>query len=120
MRLLSAVSIKAILRVVLFIVTPGLAFSGPFTTALGGAYPFTVSAIATDSAGNTYVVGGTQISGTPSFGNPPKNTQTHIFVSKLGPNGNALFTDTLAGQGTDTANAIAIDPSGNILSLIHI
>jgi uncharacterized protein (TIGR03437 family) len=114
MRLLSAVSIKAILRVVLFIVTPGLAFSGPFTTALGGAYPFTVSAIATDSAGNTYVVGGTQISGTPSFGNPPKNTQTHIFVSKLGPNGNALFTDTLAGQGTDTANAIAIDPSGNI------
>ncbi len=113
MRLLSA-SLKTIVRVVLFLVTPGLAFSGPFTTAIGGAYPFTLSAIATDSAGNTYVVGGTQISGSPTFGSPSTNTQTHIFVSKFDPNGNALLTDTLAGQGTDTGNAIAVDPSGNI------
>lgn len=114
MRLLSAVTIRAILLVVLFIVSAGLAISAQFTTAIGGAYPFSVSAIATDSAGNTYVVGSTQISGTPSFGNPPKNAQSHIFVSKLDRNGSALFTDTLAGQGIDTGNAIAVDPSGNI------
>jgi hypothetical protein len=107
-------AILAILRMAMLIVTPVLANSGQFATAIGGEYPFTLSAIATDSAGNTYVVGGTQISGIPTFGSAPMNSQAHVFVAKLDPNGNALFTDTLAGGGIDTANAIAVDPSGNI------
>src|SRR5580658_6846676 len=91
--------------------TPSFAIAGQFTTALGGAYPATVSAIATDSAGNTYVVGSTRLPGTPGFVNSAISAQAHVFVTKLDPNGNVLFTDTLAGQGLDTGNAIAVDPS---------
>ena len=93
---------------------PTFAIAGQFTTVLGGEYPPTVSAIATDSAGNTYVVGSTQLPGTPSFVNSAISAQAHVFVTKLDPNGKVLFTDTFAGQGVDTGSAIALDPSGNI------
>jgi uncharacterized protein (TIGR03437 family) len=97
-----------------FIITAQTAIAGQFTTVIGGAYPAAVSAIATDSAGNTYVVGSMQIAGTPSFVNSSISALAHVFVTKLDPNGKVLFTDTFAGQGADTANAIAVDPSGNI------
>lgn len=97
-----------------FLITIQTAIAGQFTTVIGGANPAAVSAIATDSAGNTYVVGSTQLPGTPSFVNSSISAQAHVFVTKLDPNGKVLFTDTFAGQGTDTGYAIAVDPSGNI------
>jgi uncharacterized protein (TIGR03437 family) len=97
-----------------FLITTEPAIAGQFTTVIGGAYPVAVSAITADAAGNTYVVGGTQIAGTPSFVNSSISGQTHVFVAKLDPNGKVLFTDTFAGQGVDTGYAIAVDPSGNI------
>jgi len=96
------------------LLTTRTAIAGQFTTVIGGAYPVAASAIATDSAGNTYVVGSAQIPGTPSFVNSSISAQAHVFVTKLDPNGKVLFTDTFAGQGTDTGSAIAVDPSGNI------
>jgi len=90
----------------LFIST--LAMAGPFSTSLGDQYPYTVSAIATDPAGNTYVVGSRQIS------QPSAPGTSDVFVSKLDPDGNLLFTDTFAGKGTDRGIAIALDASGNI------
>src|ERR1700722_2361321 len=95
-------------------VTQTFAMAGQFTTALGGTSPVLVSAIATDSAGNSYVVGATQLPGTPDFINSSISAQAHVFVTKLDPNGKVLFSDTLAGQGLDTANAVAVDPAGNI------
>jgi uncharacterized protein (TIGR03437 family) len=104
------------MRFVLFLIATNLAMAGEFTTSVGGAYPSTVSAITTDSAGNTYVAGSRQLPGTPAFINPfiAGQPDSDVFVSKLDPNGNILFTDTFAGKGVDTATAIAIDPSGNI------
>jgi uncharacterized protein (TIGR03437 family) len=119
------------MRFVLFLLTATLSFAGEFTTALGDTYPYTVSAITTDSAGNTYVVGSRQIGGVPSVvvgvlsQTPPPPPvvvspffsflgASDVFVSKLDPNGKLLFTDTFAGKGIDTGNAIALDPSGNI------
>lgn len=99
---------------VLLSVAPTFAIAGQFTTVLGGTYPPTVSAIATDSSGNTYVVGSTQLPGTPSFVNSSVSAQAHVIVAKLDPNGNVLFTDTFAGQGVDAGTAIAVDPAGNI------
>jgi uncharacterized protein (TIGR03437 family) len=112
------------MRFVLFLLTATLSIAGEFTTSLGDTYPYTVSAITTDSAGNTYVVGSRQLGGptaiavingavppaifTSSYGG------TDVFVSKLDPNGKLLFTDTFAGKGVDTGTAIALDPSGNI------
>jgi uncharacterized protein (TIGR03437 family) len=95
-------------------VAQNFAIAGQFTTVLGGAYPPAVSAIAADSAGNTYVVGTTQLPGTPSFVNSPISAQAHVFVAKLDPSGNVLFTDTFAGQGVDIGTAITVDPLGNI------
>jgi uncharacterized protein (TIGR03437 family) len=106
------------MRFVFFFITT-LAIAGGFTTSLGDAYPYAVSAIAIDAAGNTYVVGSRAI-GTDAFrvgtnGTVgPIGTGSDVFVSKLDPNGKLLFTDTFAGKGVDTGTAIAVDPSGNI------
>jgi uncharacterized protein (TIGR03437 family) len=101
-----------------------LASAGPFSTSLGDQYPYTISAITTDALGNTYAVGSRQIGG-PTFlvgvigSAAPQQTAvtpatSDVFVSKLDPNGNLLFTDSFAGKGTDRGTAVAIDPSGNI------
>lgn len=106
--------IKTFLGLILLSMAPIFAVAGQFTTVLGGEYPPTVSAIAVDSAGNTYVVGSTQLPGTPIFVNSSISAQAHVFVAKLDPDGNVLFTDTFAGQGVDTGAAVTVDRSGNI------
>src|SRR5580698_1720109 len=96
------------MRFLLLLSIAEISFAGQFTTSLGDTYPYVISAITTDSAGNTYVVGSRQFTAT----NSPANAD--VFVSKLDPSGNLLFTDTFAGKGVDTGIAIALDPSGNI------
>jgi uncharacterized protein (TIGR03437 family) len=85
----------------------GGVLSGDFTTSLGDQYPYTISAITTDSYGNTYVVGSRQLGG-------PAPGSTDVFVSKLDSLGDLYFTDTFAGKGFDIGTAIALDPAGNI------
>src|ERR1035437_4003971 len=101
------------MRFVFFLIATTLAMGGEFTASIGGLYPSTVSAITTDSAGNTYVVGSRQLSGTPAFVNPfVEQPDSDVFVTKLDPKGHVLFTSAFAGKGVDTATAIAVDPSG--------
>jgi uncharacterized protein (TIGR03437 family) len=109
------------MRLVLFFITT-LTIAGDFTTSLGDGYPYTISALTTDSAGNTYIVGSRQIGIAGTFAvldgaAPPVVFSTpgsDVFVSKLDPNGQLLFTDTFGGKGVDQGIAIALDPSGNI------
>lgn len=116
------------MRSLLFFIST-LAIGGDFSTSLGDAYPYNISAITTDSAGNTYVVGSRALGGgTILYGGifdpasivPGYGFQnflyggSDVFVSKLDPNGKLLFTDTFAGKGVDTGIAISLDPSGNI------
>lgn len=85
----------------------GGVLSGEFTTSLGDQYPYTISAITTDSYNNIYVIGSRRLGGeTPG--------SSDVFVSKLDPLGDLFFTDTFAGKGVDTGTAIALDPAGNI------
>jgi uncharacterized protein (TIGR03437 family) len=100
-----------------------LALAGQYTTYIGDAYPRTVAAIATDAAGNTYVVGNR---GTPSVPTTisllseviavatAPYAPNDVFVSKIGPSGNVLFTNTFAGKGIDQGLSVAVDPTGNI------
>jgi len=110
------------MRLVLFFIST-LAIAGDFTTSLGDTYPYTISAIATDAAGNIYVVGSRQFGSAGAFsfisGAAPPTVfllpgGSDVFVSKLDPNGQLLFTDTFGGKGVDQGIAIALDPSGNI------
>ena len=51
----------------LFLIAATLATAGEFTTSLGDTYPYAVSAIATDAAGNSYVVGSRALGSVPSL-----------------------------------------------------
>src|SRR5580658_8631054 len=114
------------MRFVFFPLTATLTSAAGCTTSLGDANPYLVSAITTDSAGNTYVVGSRQLCpltvpvvligdgpiALPTPGFTPGCSD--VFVSKLDPTGKLLFTDTFAGKGIDTGTAIAVDQAGNI------
>jgi uncharacterized protein (TIGR03437 family) len=74
------------------------AYCADFTTYIGGpslAQSVSVAQIATDSAGDTYVTG------------------SNAFVTKLDPVGNIVFRMSIGPAGS-YANAIAVDPTGNL------
>jgi uncharacterized protein (TIGR03437 family) len=105
----------------LLVLVASLASGADFTTALGDAYPYTISAMATDALGNTYVVGTRQLDGggvtIPGISLTPPTAPvapTDVFVAKLDPNGKLLFTSRFGGNGSSYGSAIALDPSGNI------
>jgi uncharacterized protein (TIGR03437 family) len=85
----------------LLFLTAATAIAGEFATSFFGTYPFVVSAVTTDSSGNTYVVGS-------------RRFVNDVFLSKLDPNGGILFTDTFGGSGTDSGTAVTVDAPGNI------
>jgi uncharacterized protein (TIGR03437 family) len=87
------------MRFLLFFIAT-LAIAGQFTTSLVSSQANTPSAIATDSAGNSYIVGSLL----------PVNSGAS-FLTKLDPNGKVLFTNTFSS--TNVA-AVTLDPSGNI------
>ena len=89
------------MRVPAFLFAATLAIAGQFTTSLVvTSFANTASAIATDAAGNTYVVGSLQ----------PVNSN-NSFLTKLDPNGKILFTTTFSST---IVASVLLDASGNI------
>ncbi len=99
-------------------------FAGDFTSYIGDTHTGTpvqfgltpisdviVTAMATDAEGNTYLTG-SRISteATPNLPNPPM----YVFVTKVNPGGQVVFTKFFGGNGSDQGTAIALDPAGNI------
>ncbi|MEE9912429.1 MAG: SBBP repeat-containing protein [Deltaproteobacteria bacterium] len=88
-----------------------------YSTYLGGSDDEEALAIAVDSSGNAYVAGYTWSDNFPTQ-NPYQGTfaggdGSDAFVAKFNTPGNALVYATyLGGNGTDVANAIAVDSSG--------
>ncbi len=93
---------------VAFLLTATLAAAAGFTTYIGDAYPYNVSKLTTDAAGNTYVVG------TRNITYPSGSGPSDVFVTKLDPTGKIVFTKALGGNASSTGTAIAVDPTGNI------
>ncbi len=111
------------MRSVLFLLSLTLATAGEYTTYIGDAFPRTVTAIATDTAGNTYVAGNRGNPGVPTavlrvgISSTPivsLSAPNDVFVSKIDPSGKLLFTQSFAGKGADQGLAVAVDPTGNI------
>jgi hypothetical protein len=88
-----------------------------YSTCLGGSDYDYGTAITVDSAGNASVAGYTT-SGDFPVTNPVQASNAGLydaFVATLTPAGNALaFSTYLGGQGSDSAQAVALDGEGNI------
>ena len=88
-----------------------------YSTYLSGSTTDKLRGLAVDASGNAYVTGGTLSSDFPVTANAfQKNLAgtSNAFVSKMNPTGTALAYSTfIGGTGTDAANSIAIDASGN-------
>ncbi|HEX5227332.1 MAG TPA: SBBP repeat-containing protein, partial [Bryobacteraceae bacterium] len=93
--------------ILLFAILISTGHAADFTTYIGDQNQYQVSAIATDAAGDTYVTGSRTIL-------IPGNPLSDVFVTKLDPAGNIVFTTTFGGKGSDQGNAIALDAAGNI------
>jgi len=110
---------------------PGLIpFSLVYSTYLGGSNWEHARDIYTDAAGYTYIVGGTgsnNFAGASSFPGPnvynagqPNSAGDgafggcDVFITKMSPSGQVLWTKYMGGKNYDRAYALELDPAGNI------
>ena len=88
-----------------------------FSTYYSGANNDYAYGLTVDGAGNAIIVGITN-SADLSTKSPYQSTIKSLqdaFVAKFGPTGAMLFGTFLGGSGPDTATAVAVDSSNNIL-----
>jgi len=109
---------------VLWLLLMGPVLADDYTSYIGDTHPGTpvpfgqapiadvvVTAMATDAAGNTYLTGGRiSMKATQYVPDPPM----YVFVTKVGPAGQVVFTRYFGGNGSDQGTAIALDPAGDI------
>jgi hypothetical protein len=86
-----------------------------YLTYLGGNADDQGTAIATDSAGNTYVAGLTTSSNFPVAAalQGAEAGKGDAFVAKFSPAGKLVYSTYLGGSGQDNATAIAVDSGGD-------
>ncbi len=86
----------------------------------GGSVNDKASAIAVDSTGNAYIAGVTTspdfpVTNTSNLGTPPSSGTERSFVAKFDPNGQLAFSTLLGGSTNSYAQAVAVNPSGQVL-----
>lgn len=91
-----------------------------YTRVLGGSVNDYANAIAVDGAGNAYIAGVTNspdfpVTGGSTLGTPPVTTMERSFVAKLDPNGELVFSTLLGGSSNSSAQAVAVNASGQVL-----
>jgi uncharacterized protein (TIGR03437 family) len=87
-----------------------------YSTYLGGSGDDFGRGIAVDDEGNAYVTGWTSSSDFPlaNAAQPVLNGPVDVFVAKLSPSGQLLYSSYFGGQGVDQGWAIALDREKNI------
>jgi uncharacterized protein (TIGR03437 family) len=83
-----------------------------FSTHIGGSRDLQPARVAVDAAGNTYVSGTDFRPRRPS----PNGVglTSDVFLTKLDPFGQEIFTLYFGGDGNDRANGVAVDQVGNV------
>ncbi len=89
-----------------------------YSTYLGGSLGDEATAVAADASGNVYITGET---GSTDFPTTPgafqtqnmgQNTVTDVFVTKLNPQGQLVYSTFIGGNSDDHGTGIAIDGQG--------
>jgi hypothetical protein len=89
------------------------AYQVTFSTVLGGSAEDTARDIATDVDGNVYVTGGTASPEFPTTAASGLRGGMDVFVTKLSPSGQALWSHVFGGPGYDRAYAIEVGADGS-------
>jgi hypothetical protein len=87
-----------------------------FLTVLGGSGADRVFDVASDQAGNTYVVGETSSTDFPlvAASQATLRGSADAFVAKLAPNGSVLWATYFGGDGFDSGRGVAVDAGGRV------
>jgi uncharacterized protein (TIGR03437 family) len=101
--------VRILIAFIVCALLPAAAVAADYTTYIGDEFPYQVTALTTDSAGNTYLTGSRVIVQGSTLPEP-----TDVFITKLDTSGNIVQTFTLSGKFSDQGNGIAVDSSGNI------
>jgi hypothetical protein len=93
------------------------AYSPVFSTYLGGSSADQLRDIATDRSGYIYITGGTESTDFPTT--PGAYDTTHngwydVFVGKLTPDGDVVWSTFVGGPNYDRAYAIEVDTQGYV------
>jgi gliding motility-associated-like protein len=79
-----------------------------------GAQNDETRAVAGDDAGNTYTTGYFSFSAQINGINLPGTSLSDVFVSKIGPNGSALWSKAATGGSSNQGLDVAVDNTGNV------
>ncbi len=98
-----------------------------FSTYIGGSYDDVARGIALDGYGNAYITGYTESADYPLVCSScaaqplvvvaPAQTPAKLFVVELAPTGSIVFSGTYGGNQNDYGNAIAVDPTGDLVAV---
>jgi len=85
-----------------------------YSTYLGGVGQETPRSLVTDSSGNVYITGQTRSPDFPIL-NPHVDTYKYrdVFITKLAPSGEPVYSTYLGGTSEDWGLAIAVDQDGS-------
>lgn len=80
----------------------------------GGGFDDVVNCITSDASGNIYITGYFD-SNTILFGSTTLTnvSMSDVFLVKYDPDGNVLWANSVSGTGSEIANSITVDASGN-------
>lgn len=88
-----------------------------FSTFLGGSLQDQVRDIAVDAQGNVYVTGGTQSANFPTTAGAYDQTQNgnyDVYVAKLNPQGQLVWSTFIGGPNYDRAYGVEVDAQGYV------
>src|SRR5438067_2170654 len=91
----------------------GSAAGTPWARAFGGGFNDVGNGVAVDAGGNAVIIG--TAAGTVNFGGGPITANGYtIVVAKFSPAGGHLWSRGFGDSFSNSGNAVAVDPSGNI------
>jgi uncharacterized protein (TIGR03437 family) len=99
-------------RPALLLLAVAVVSAGEYTTYIGDQNTWAIGQVLADASGNTYVAGSRTFNLSPDPLRP--DLATEAIVAKIDGNGKTVLFANIGGKGNDAANAVAVDPAGNI------